>query len=219
MRTLLSALTSLVLAANSYCQKTDNWTVSVAGSYLFPTGSFGSQFAGAPSYRLKVGRYTDIDFLWELRLEGVHFDRTNSEALNSLVRDLSLRLDFYGGAAEGTYFFEGLESSLRPFIAGSAGMYRWFYKRGSHYAVGKDAVGSSRLDTTHFLDEFQQSDWSAGFTVGAGVGVDAATNLELYVDARYGIIIGEIWQALSLELENVSGMQMASVTFGIRYDF
>ncbi|MGB9773509.1 MAG: hypothetical protein ACP5JH_06635 [Bacteroidota bacterium] len=220
MRKLAPLFVSLVVLTNSFAQRTDHWTISVIGSYALPVGSLNSLFVGTSAYGFKIGRYTDKNFLWELKLELMRFTESNRNSLSPLVRDdLSLHLDVYGASVEGTYFLGATESFVQPYITGSAGMYRWFYTRGSHYAVAKDSAGNEVLDTAHYLDSFKQMDWSAGFSLGAGLGANLGPNFELYSDVRYKIIVGEIWQTLALGIDNVSAMQMAILSIGLRYNF
>jgi len=195
-------------------QQNGDWTASAATYYAQPLGSLNSFFVGAPAFVIKVGQYTEPNLLWEVKFEGISFTEANKSSLNALVRDISLDLKVYGGAAEMTYFLNTV-SRLRPYITGSAGMYRWFYTRGSHYAIG---IGNS-LDSTHFLPSFRLADWSAGFSMGAGADYEIAMRTSIYADLRYQLIIGEIWQTLSLDMDNVSTMQMGRLSVGVRYRF
>ncbi|MGC8654809.1 MAG: outer membrane beta-barrel protein [Candidatus Kryptoniota bacterium] len=203
-----------LIPCTAFAQRSGDWTVSGTVYYAQPLGSLNSFFVGAPAFALKVGQFTDQNLLWEIKLESISFTNTNKNSLNQLVRDIPLELKIYGAAAEMTYFLN-TAGRLKPYVIGSAGMYRWFYNRGSHYAIG---IGNS-LDSTHFLPSFKLSDWSAGFSLGSGADYEIATRLSVYADLRYQLIVGEIWQTLSLGMDNVSTMQMGTVSIGIRYKF
>lgn len=195
-------------------QQIGEWTVSGAIDYAKPVGSLNSIFTGSPGFGLKFGQFTEPSLLWEIKLEGLSFTKTNKNSLNPLVRDISVDLKIYGAAAEMTYFINAA-SRFRPYISGSAGMYRWFYTRGAHYAIG---IGNS-LDSTHYLPLFKLADWSAGFSLGMGTAYEIGGRTSVYADLRYQLIVGEIWQTLSLGMDNVSTMQMGTIDIGIRYGF
>lgn len=215
MRKVL-VLSAIFFIANFVrAQQILDWTVSGNVSYAQPIGTLNSFFIGTPVYGLKLGQFTDSNLLWEFKLEAMRFTKPNRNALNPLVKDISLRLDIYGAAAEVTYFLMEERSWIKPYLTGSAGIYRWFYTRGSHYAIGLE----NSLDTTNFLQTFKLMDWSAGFSFGGGVNFEIVHSFAAYADLRYQIIVGELWQTLSLDMENVSSMQMVMVSLGFRYHF
>lgn len=213
----MNKLLTLFLLISAYnitlAQNSGRWTLSGSISYAQPSGTLNSFFKASEIYGFELGQFTQEDLLWELKLEVIKFDKPNLNKLNPLINDISLNLDIYGASAQATYYPFDVTNWWRPYITGSLGVYRWYYKRGGHYAIGE----ANSIDTTHYVNPFNLSDWSAGFSLGGGIDFKVIYNLTVYTDIRYNIIVGEIWQTLSLDLDNVSSMQMGTFNIGIRY--
>jgi len=66
-----------------------------------------------------------------------------------------------------------------------------------------------------FVPERRQEDWSWAFETGIGARVALGWGVGLEVRTMYRLIVGELWPALALRLESVSGMQSVLFTLGL----
>jgi len=142
---------------------------------------------------------------YEENLDDAHYRRLNEGAESWAELDLDLRI--YGGGVQTYYALLPGGGAIQPFVTGGIGLYRWFALRGSYQL----AEG--------FVPERRQSDWSWGMNAGLGVTVRILSALSFSLNIRYQLIIGELWPALALQLENVSGMQMLENQLMLRWHF
>lgn len=181
------------------------WRVSAGGAYLFPVAGLSNRFRPQVAFAVGMGKQRDERWYWGGRVDIIRFTNQNRERL--YAKNLQLELEIYGGALEGRYGLTSFRRQLYPYLLGSAGVYRWFSTRGAYH------------DSTVTLREFKQQDWSWGFSGGAGLDYAILHSLALSVEARYQMVVGELWPALAVRLENVSTFQWVSVNAGVRISF
>lgn len=179
-----------------------SWRFSSYYQYNRPVGSFTNWFSATPiSFSLALGKETGTGWCWEAKVDLIQYRHENKEKL--FYKDLELVLDLYGVCAQANYALIQKVATFRPFLTGGAGFYRWFARRCSYPLEERIVPGRD------------QNDWSGGFNVGFGMNLFCGQHLALSLNCRYQFIIGELWPALALRLENVSGFQSLSGGLGI----
>jgi hypothetical protein len=199
---VLSVLTPSVFVG----QTSGSISGSVEAIYAHPVGTLDGWFKPTPGFRILVGQRSESDLLWQMVFERIEY-KEGSEKL--YFRDLSVRLSTIGAGFQLKYYPIGVSKIYQPFVLAGSTLYRWLAKRGAH-----------ATDTTLVLviPEQSQQDWSFGF--GAGIGMDLVLipGLTASIDARYHILVAELWPALALRLENVSGIQTWQIALGLKYE-
>ena len=197
---MTTALSNLVIA-----QPVGSWVVAIKHQYVNPIGSLSNWFKPTSTFSLSVGKQTSGRWAWKVKSEIIQYRKENREELYH--RDLDLELAIYGASAQASYNLIKTTSIFQPFLIGGAGVYRWFGHRGAY-----------QLSEVLVLKR-EQDDWSWGFNFGAGFNIFVIRNLAITVESSYQIIIGELWPALALRLENVSGFQSLNGTIGLTIFF
>jgi hypothetical protein len=193
-------------------QRVGEVAVSARTSYVSPVGSLRDLFVSSPGFSLVAGQRVENDLVWEGVVEVLQLTEPNRDRL--YYKDLTLKLDLYGGGVQALYYPAGRQGltggMLHPYVTGGATLYRWFYHRGAYSP-----------DTT-FADEIPElklAEWSLGFRAGGGMELFPTQALSLSGQVSYNAVIGEIWPTLSLRIDGVSVFQMAEVFVGIKYYF
>jgi hypothetical protein len=198
-------------------------------SYLLPVGTLQDRFFPTVGGSVTFGM-SDGSPAWFGSFEYIKFDRENTDelAITRTVNDggqdqeysipltkLSMDLEIVGVALNGT---TSLWNAGSVDIQASAGfgVYHWNSYR-SAYQDSMKAQTPSGPVLVEVLDvpESEQEDWSGGLQLGLDVRYHLGGPMFLTAGARYKIVIGELWPALSLDLENVSGMQMIDIRAGV----
>ena len=227
---VLSCLGSRVL----FCQEP---SVRVGGTaaWFAPVGALSVRFlptvGGSVHFALKRGVPQ-----WGGSIEYFKFHRENIDKLfitrtltDSLtgaqntfrfpLQQLSMSLEMIGVAANGSYELWNNEFIETRFCFGF-GVYHWKGARSSYYDSVKVQMSKGPvLVEVLRVPENQQEDWSGGLNVGAEVSLRILSPLSLNLGGRYRIIVGELWPALALDIENVSSFQMVELRAGFSVDF
>ena len=189
----------------------DQWHLAAQYQYSLPAGALKAWFSPSPqSYALAAGYGDPENWMYSIRLENMLYDKPNTKELT--YDDLHMQLEILGASLEGRYTLTAW-SGLRPFLLWEVGLYRWRVVRGS-YSINDPATGGETL-----VPERNQSEWSWGFSAGLGTDFLIIKNLALNAGLRYRMVVGELWPALALELENVSVFQMAVFSTGLTWYF
>jgi len=197
---MTTVLSNLMIA-----QPVGSRVVAIQYQYVNPIGSLSNWFKPTSTFSLSVGKQTSERWAWKVKSEIIQYRKENREELYH--RDLDLELAIYGASAQASYNLIKTASIFQPFLTGGAGVYRWFGHRGA-YQLSEVLVPKR-----------DQDDWSWGFNFGAGLNIFVIRNLAITLESSYQIIIGELWPALALRLENVSGFQSLNGTIGLMIFF
>lgn len=187
--------------------------VLVEGQGVLPVMGLADRFDPFPTLSIGIGRETNPQTYWEVRLQRYDFPRANQLTLlpdttrpAAIGDSLDLSLEITGA---GLFMQRKLASTgrLLPFVTVGAGFYYWTDVRGSYETDGL------------LLEREERSQWSGGFHGGLGSEVLLTRKIALQAVIDYTIMFGELWPTLSIGLENVSTFQFASGRLGIRYYF
>lgn len=204
--------------------------------YVLPVGSLHDRFNGSVGGMVFLGKQVSAQWTWIGKVEYVELSDLNAETLQKTViveeggatteyqvplSKLSMQLKATGLSAEailnllrGSWF----ETSIH---LGFGFTYWEHYRSGyndSLYVQGP-APGGPVSVAYLSVPENRQSDWSGSVNLGCDLHFRMFDPVWLALGADYRLIIGELWQALDLDLENVSGMQSLCFRAGISVRF
>lgn len=190
------------------------------------SGSFSDRFEPALGYNFYFGKQTSENWRWSGKFEYMKFDKQNDEA--SYIKAVNegkeyiynlpenfMEFTAYGLSANADYKVFSSEI-LNGYINFCFGIYNWKFNRS---AYSDSLYDNNVLIFTANLPENSQSDWSGGFNVGVNADLNIYGPLFLNLGANYKAIIGELWPALAIDMENVSTFQMFDIKASISIKF
>lgn len=218
--------------SNVFAQK-DSYKISFQASYLLPIGTFADRFDATTGGAISFGKQISEEWTWSGIVEYFKFGDTNEDNLNKTfeaeiggepqlftvpLEDLDMEFESYGLAVEAKYHALNY-GFLKADMHAAFGFYHWENVRGAYYdSVMVDTTGTGELVKIWNFEvpENKQEDWSGVFTIGADLDVKLFEPVWFTINANYKLIIGELWPALALDLENVSGIQMFQIRSGLK---
>lgn len=204
--------------------------------YGSPLGTFGDRVKGNFGATFFWGENISDDLSWRLKGEYFKTSKPNSEKLSVRVEaDINnqtkqftfplnnIEMDFTlaGIAAEGDYKLLNAGFMNTELVFGF-GFYYWEHLRGGFsdsLFVDTTGLGNFMLVKNLDVPKLFQKDWSGGLTLGLNFNFPIAEPVTIELSANYKLIIAELWPALSLDIENVSGIQMFDMRAGVKIDF
>ena len=207
--TLMLVLLCAGFVSLSSAQTGVGLTISPRGLYAIPVGSLADRLVPTGGAKLGIGARLDENWTWEGTFEATRFMKGNKDQL--YFPDLQVTLELYGAGVQASYYPFGAEGILagkvHPFMTGGLSVYRWLARRGAHATDSAGAV---------VVPGLVQQDWSLGFRGGAGIEFLPIERVGIFGQVTYGVIVGELWPALALRLENTSGFQTVEGSVGLR---
>jgi len=180
--------------------------VGLGNAYLQPVGSLHDWFSGSfNAPRLEFIFNRQPSGLWHIFATAIHFDQPNKDKL--FYKDLHLDLKLYGLGVGYLSFLSRPVWGLQPFGQAEVTLFRWQALRGIY-----------QLEERLVPERFQQG-WSFAGSLGAGLLVHLTSNLKISTSINYQLVVAELWPALALHLENVSGLQMAGLHLKLQWWF
>ncbi|PIS28282.1 MAG: hypothetical protein COT43_06655 [Candidatus Marinimicrobia bacterium CG08_land_8_20_14_0_20_45_22] len=137
------------------------------------------------------------------------FSKINTEKMYYDSVDQYLKIQSAAAGYQQTIFtvFKKIDVA----VTGAVTLNKWLYRREPFYCRDTNA---SIIDT---LLEFKQSDWSWGAKAGAVVTFSPVSWIHLGVSAQFHLIIAELWPAMAVRMENVSGLKLSEVCAFIEF--
>ncbi|HPN37077.1 MAG TPA: hypothetical protein PL041_01650 [Melioribacteraceae bacterium] len=219
-----------------------NFVAGLDGNYYLPLGTLGERFNPTAGIAISFGKEVSKDWTWVGKLEYFKFDKlnedklklnkkiavgSNTESFNIPLNDLSMSLEIVGLSANA--FYNALDfGDFKTDITFGFGVYRWYSPRETYTLYFEQTTKSFYRDTVGVNGSFNkvldvpsisQSDWSGGFNLGLHFNYEVINNFNIYAGCEYKVILGELWQALALNLENIAGFQMVNIKAGLKYQF
>lgn len=180
--------------------------IGLSDSYLQPVGSLHNWFSGtlnAPRLEFIFNR--QASGYWRLFATATHFDQPNRDKL--FYKDLHLDLKMFGVGVGRRLFWGQSLWRFQPFAQAEVTLFRWQALRGSY-----------QLEERLIPERFQQA-WSFAGSAGIGLLAHLTSHLKLSTSVNYQLVVAELWPALALHLENVSGLQMVGFNLGLQWWF
>lgn len=212
------------------------FTAGADGSLFIPSGTLADRFKPGMGFTLRFGQETAPGWFWYGAFEYLNLDSENDEKL-SVKRNLNVAgspqtvqvptpgidmyLTSYGLSANARTTLADF-GFLKTDLEFGFGVYRWEGFRGSFRdSIYYDTTGTGTKSGLEYISiaEIKQTDWSGGVNAGIGITIPIMKPLDFYLAAHYKLIIGELWPALALDMENVSVFQMYQISAGVRGSF
>lgn len=201
--------------------------------YQLPLGSLHDRYLPVTGGMVFAGIEVTPHVTWIGKIESAEFSTMNSSALKKSVMvgsgttaqeyklplpKLTMNLKTIGVAAEAQM------SLLRSDLLDANGVIgfgftHWINTRGEYYdsLFINDASSGMMVKVAELaVPVNRQEDWSGTFNLGIELSAAVVDPIWIYVGAEYKMIVGELWQTLDLDLENVAGMQFVSLRAGLK---
>lgn len=228
------ALLPIFCAGMTFAQGS-GFLIGGEGNALFPVGELNKRFTNTFGYAVSFREAHNNNPRWGGFVEFAVMDDENrdklfvkrKDTLNAVERDLvfplkdfGMSFDYYGVGVSANYsIVSGTMIDVNGRI--SFGIYRWTFSRDAYFDsimvdTGSVAPRMKLIDVIR-VPASKQQDWSGGIDIGIESDIVAFAPFIVSAGVRYKIILAELWPALALDMENVSGIQSAQITVGLKY--
>lgn len=227
---LFVAVTAAVTQAQS------KFFFGAAPLYEQPLGGLNNRFKADIGATIFAGAKTSGDVSWLGSISFANFSKPNYDKLVKQVEvqsgldkliyqfplsNLTMKLKTATLMAEANYeFFRNNLISTNLNVG--FGFTNWTYSRerfaDSLFAVIPGSTNPSKISKLDVPGN-SQTDWSGTLKIGLNASITIAEPVEIFALVNYKIIIGELWPALALDIENVSGMQFLQIGLGVKTTF
>jgi hypothetical protein len=220
----------LLISAKGIFAQDEAFIAGASGAMYVPIGTLADRYKTTVGGSFYFGREVSESWSWVGKFEYFKFNKLNgdnlykqkyvmikgAEILLPPLNDLKMDFECFGLSANAGYkvFANDL---IQTDLELGFGVYRWYNKR-SEFNAKIDTSGTGKTYNLN-VPANDEEDWSAGLNLGLGVSVQVYKPVSLYVSANYKMIIGELWPALALDLENVSSLQIIELKAGVRARF
>lgn len=198
-----------------------------------PLGSLHDRFLSTTGGMIYAGAEMSSRLTWIGKLEYAEFSTMNSDALKKSVTvgqgtgaqkysvplpKLTMNLKTTSVMAEAQLALFRTDIVDADGVLGF-GFTNWVHTRGAYndsLFVNDLSTGLPVKVAALAVPPNRQEDWSGTFNLGVELTAKVIDPVWLTFGADYKLIVGEIWQALDLDLENVAGMQFISIRAGVK---
>ncbi|MGE5621314.1 MAG: hypothetical protein ACM3U0_01940 [archaeon] len=209
--------------------------IGAEGAYYMPVGKLNERFKPTAGGAFYLGFQTGERWTWLGKAEYFKMDKVNPDRL-SLMREVTLegsgrsvrfpmeklkmKLEIAGLSLDTKYNLLSMDFFQANIDAGF-GFYRWSFHRNALDSLSADvALSSGGTRTVYYSMKkalaVSQQDWSGGFNAGLELILTPFEPLSFSFTAAYKNIVGELYPALELDMENISTFQMFDLKAGIR---
>lgn len=212
------------------------YSVGAYGDYYVPVSGMADRFNPVFGGSISFGALSRGDWYWSGQLEYFSTEEGNTDKFKILRNvevggvDVPYELRFYnlqvkfelGGLSANTEYNFLNTSVVESSVKFGFGIYRWFYSRSAVYdTLYADTTGNGDMVAAANLQvpAVSQTDWSGGLNTGLVIKIKFMKPVLFYLNADYKVIIGEIYPALDLGLENISTFQFVNIKAGFRIRF
>lgn len=211
----------------------NQWIIGANANYNLPLAELANRMEGNIGGLFYAGKRLSNDWTWLGKFEYFKLTEVNKDKMykivkvdiNDVISDfrfelplLQMELTAAGLSVEARYNLFNL-NSFETNLNFGFGFYYWEFKRSGYSDSLKiDTTGNGDFLVAEVLDvpSLFQKDWSGGINAGLDFSLNLFDPLSLNLGFNYKLIIAELWPALSLNLENVSGMQFIDFRTGFR---
>jgi hypothetical protein len=230
MKTLAALCALLLLVSTSEAQVV---RLGARGSVMLPVGGLSGRFLSAPAGAVDL-RWEGPRLSWGATIDYTRFTRENTDELSysdsaivggtqyqyttrldGLVMDLAM----WGMTVQGRYTVADF-GTVEMCGAFGFGLYYWTFTRERYTdSIYVDTPTGPALATVLDVPSDSQGEWSGGINLGAEVRLKFLAPVWITLGGSYRVVIGELWPALAIDMENVSSMQMLEFTLGASFAF
>jgi hypothetical protein len=206
--------------------------IGANGIYSSPIASLSDRIKGAAGGNLYLGVMTSDEWTWGGKLEYVKYSKTQDGLERRVKSDvtgtvqeysfplinLQMELTTMSLMAEAKYRLINAGNFSADLSSGFGFAYWKFIRGGYRDSLRIDPAGDGNLVLVEVLNvpALEQEDWSGIANVGIEFNYFITAPLSFNISANYKLLIGELWPALNLNIENVSGMQFLDIRGGFR---
>ncbi|MCU7495683.1 MAG: hypothetical protein HF314_16635 [Ignavibacteria bacterium] len=233
-----SILASFLFLSPLAAQQSSRWkhvVIGAEGASYMPIGTLKDRFKSTFGEAFYAGLETSDKWTWLGKAEYMKFDKVNPDRLRlertvnidgqdqkvSFPMDrLKMKLEVVSLSLDTKYNL--LRTGfLETNLDAGFGFYRWIFHRDGLDSLSAEVTGANGTGKTVYYSmkkaiAISQEDWSGGFNVGLEVTLTPFYPVSLSFSAAYKNIVGELYPALELEMENVSTFQMFDLKAGLR---
>lgn len=230
---IVAALLLLVTVAVHVRAQEQPAVVGAGVVYELPVGSLHTRFLGTTGGMLFAGSEVSSNLTWVGSFRYSKFTQLHTDALKKSVTvgqgtgarqfmlplpKLTMDLTTAGLTAEAHW---GMLRSDIVDVNGIVGFgfTHWVHNRGAYIdsLFVDDAAGGLPVKVAALaVPALRQEDWSGTMELGFEVTGTVVGPLRYAVGADYKLIVGELWQSLDLDMENVAGMQFVVLRVGLQ---
>lgn len=234
-RSLIIYVSLLLCCLSISTAQSSGFIVSADGIGIVPVGELSKRFKQTIGITFSARESHYNNPRWGGFIEYAKLDDENREklfikrkdTLNGIARDLTLPLGAFNMEFE--YFGLGVTANYSIISSTlfdlngriSFGIYNWRFSREAYFDTIKVDTGSvspvfKTIDIIRVPSSMQR-DWSGGIDVGLETDIVAFSPFIVSAGVRYKVLLTELWPALALDMENVSGLQTAHFTVGLKF--
>ena len=236
MNARLVILGTFLLTTSAATAQIQPMIAGAGATYNSPVGSLHGRFKSAVGGMIFAGVQTSPRWTWVGKFEYFELSTLNTDQLFKTVNlqegggsqtyrvplsKLTMNLKAAGFTAEAALSllkWNSLEASTHV----GFGFYTWDNYRGAYYdsLLVQSSVTGKTITIAHLaVPDNRQTDWSGSINAGIDGGLKITEQVWFTAGVDYRLIVGELWQALDLDLESVSGMQTIAIRAGIKVEF
>lgn len=226
-------LFALVIFSSTLFSQNNKFIAGATPVYNLPVGTLADRLNGDIGFMFYAGKQISDSWMWigkfeYFKLSDVNSDQQfvtiQSDVLGNLeeyrfeLSNLQMELTVAGFTAEAKYNVFTTDI-LNVDVNLGFGFYYWEHFRESYndsLFVDTTGQGDLVLIETIEVPSLTQNDWSGGINIGTDFNFLIFDPIFINLSANYKIIVGELWPTLSLNLENVSGLQFLDFRAGLR---
>lgn len=220
----------LVISSKGIFAQEEAFIAGAGASMYIPIGTLADRYQSTVGGNVYFGREVSESWSWVGKFEYFKFTKLNGDNLYKSkhvmvkgadlllppLNDLKMDFEAFGLSANAGYKVFA-NNFMQADLEFGFGIYRWYNKR-SEYNAKIDTSGTGKTYNLN-VPANDEDDWSAGLNLGLGIDVQVYKPVSFYAAANYKMIVGELWPALALDLENVSSLQMIELKVGLRARF
>ena len=231
MKKVLFSLIFISLFSQISYSQSEMWIVGANSTYNIPLGNLANRMEANLGGIIYAGKKLNSGWTWVGKFEYLKLNKVNKDKMFKFVKSdvdgtpedykfdlpyLKMDLTVAGLSAEARYNLL-TTSFIEANLNFGFGFYYWeHFRSGYQDSLFITSAGNNNPLLVEYLDvpPLRQKDWSGGINLGADINILIFDPVSLNFGFNYKIIIGELWPTLSLNLENVSGMQFFDVRAG-----
>jgi len=229
MKNIKIYLIIIVLAISFDALSQQKFVAGANAGVLLPMSTLGNRFKPTMEYSAFFGQETSPTWTWTGNFEYFKFTKQNDNKLkmSKKLKEINYIYTIPNGLM--TLEVAGLTANAKfkvyedPVLCVNLnfgfGVYNWTYKRSAYNDSLYTPDSSHALVAAIKLANNTQTDWSGGFNLGLGAEVKVYDPVYFNISGCYKAVIGELWPALEIDLENVSVFQMFEIKAGVTVKF
>ena len=233
IRRILPVICCVSIGAITVSAQEHATVIGAGAAYELPLGTLHDRFLASNGGMVYAGVEITPRLTWIGKFEYAEFGTMNSSMLKKTVTvvqgtsaqqyklplpKLTMNLKTAAVTAEAHLSILGTDGLESNGVIGF-GFTNWVNTRSQYYDslyVSDAATGTPVKAAVLAVPANRQEDWNGTFNLGIELSAKVIDPVWFTLGADYKMIVGELWQTLDLDLENVAGMQFISIRAGLK---